>query len=376
MLTKSNKWVLYFCRRYSYGKTGEQIELLKKKISEYKEKLTAAIKDCNQVYITTHLNEDYDAIASIGAMALICKRFKKAPYIVVDQKDYDGLSVEKSDMYEALKDKNFVIINLDDFKNNRVENSLLIVLDTNKGFMTPLKNNYDDFNNIIVIDHHKTDDNTIKTKNKFILPDMVSSTSEMMYWILKQMKIKPKDRLYNNFLLTGISLDTNKKDKNMYPSTYLCISDLDTPLKTDKDKVDMYFSTDYESDRRVQDLVDEMEWITIRYGIAIDNSKVYSKEEVAKAADYSLKYTSEAIITFGKAEDGGYHVSARSNRGNVDIDAIMGILNGGGGNDYSASCNTLYVDAETLSEEKEQIFEKIKKIIYLRSRRKKPKKGK
>jgi protein Tex len=58
-------------------KTGKQSELLKKKISEYKEKLTAAIKDCNQVYITTHLNEDYDAIASIGAMALICKRLQK-----------------------------------------------------------------------------------------------------------------------------------------------------------------------------------------------------------------------------------------------------------------------------------------------------------
>ena len=128
-------------------KIGKQSELLKKKVSEYKEKLTAAIKDSNQVYITTHLNEDYDAIASIGAMALICKRLKKAPYIVVDQKDYDSLSVEKSDMYESLKDKNFVIINLDDFKNNRVENSLLIVLDTNKGFMTPLKNNYDDLTN-------------------------------------------------------------------------------------------------------------------------------------------------------------------------------------------------------------------------------------
>ena len=73
---------------------------------------------------------------------------------------------------------------------DRLYNNFLLTgisLDTNKGFMTPLKNNYDDFNNIIVIDHHKTDDNTIKTKNKFILPDMVSSTSEMMYWILKQM---------------------------------------------------------------------------------------------------------------------------------------------------------------------------------------------
>jgi len=153
----------------------------------------------------------------------------------------------------------------------------------------------------------------------------------------------------------------------MYPSTYLCIGNLDTPLKTDKDKVDMYFSTDYESDRRVQDLVDEMEWITIRYGIAIDNSKVYSKEEVAKAADYSLKYTSEAIITFGKAEDGGYHVSARSNRGNMNIASIMNVLNGGGGNDYSASCDTLYVDAETLSEEKEKLLGMVKKILYLRS---------
>ena len=54
----------------------------------------------------------------------------------------------------------------------------------------------------------------------------------------------------------------------------------------------------------------------------------------------------------------------------------MGILNGGGGNSASASCSTLYVDGDTLSEEKEQIFEKIKKIIYLRSRRKKSKKGK
>ncbi len=35
-------------------KTGKQSELLKKKISEYKEKLTAAIKDCNQVYTSRY----------------------------------------------------------------------------------------------------------------------------------------------------------------------------------------------------------------------------------------------------------------------------------------------------------------------------------
>lgn len=69
-------------------------------------------------------------------------------------------------------------------------------------------------------------------------------------------------------------------------------------------------------------------------------------------------------------------MSARSNRGNVDIDAIMGELNDGGGNDYSASCNTLYVDAETLSEEKEELLGMVKKILYLRSNEQKKNRGK
>ena len=67
-------------------KTGEQSELLKKKISEYKEKLTAAIKDCNQVYITTHLNEDYDAIASIGAMRLFVNVLKRLRTLLLTKK--------------------------------------------------------------------------------------------------------------------------------------------------------------------------------------------------------------------------------------------------------------------------------------------------
>lgn len=353
-------------------KVGKQPDLLKKKIAEYKEKLVKSIKDCNQVYLTTHLNEDYDAIASIGAMALICKRLKKAPYIVVDQEDFDSLSVEKSDMYESLRDKNFIIINLEDFKNNIVENSLLIVLDTNKKHLTPLKNNYEDFSNIIIFDHHNTDSDTIKTKNKFILPDMVSSTSEMMFWLLKAMRINPKDKLYRNLLLTGIILDTDNKNKNTYESTLRSYMELNNPLNVDKEYVDMHFSTDYESDRRVQHLVDEMMWITMRFGISVDNSMVYTKEEVAKAADYALKYTAEAIITCGKAEDGGYNVSARSKRGNMNLAAMMSILNGGGGNDYNASCSPLYPKCDDLDAEKEEILRRIKNILYLRSRRKKP----
>ena len=198
----------------------KQSMLVRKKIAEFKEKLTNLIEDSNQVYLTTHKNVDYDAIASLGAIGLICRKLKKSPYIVIDQEEYDNLPYDKAQMFKKLEDK-FVIVNLDWFNANKTEKSLLIAVDVNKQFMTPLKNNYNDFDNIVIIDHHDEDSDTIKTKNKLILNDksekpiyVVSSCSEIMYWLLKQYKVVVKDVDYYNFLLLGIYLDTNRKRKN------------------------------------------------------------------------------------------------------------------------------------------------------------------
>ncbi len=71
----------------------------------------------------------------------------------------------------------------------------------------------------------------------------------------------------------------------------------------------------------------------------------------------------------GKDKDGKYNVSARSNRGNVDIAYIMHELNNGGGNNTNASCPAIYVDADSKEEEKDILFEKIKKIIYYKNKK-------
>lgn len=338
-----------------------QIDVLNKKVNDFKEKLTKQISDCNQVYLTTHMDPDYDAIASLGAIGLICKSLKKAPYIVVDEKDYDNLPNDRTEMFEKLKEK-FVVINKEDFENNKVENSLLITVDVNKGFMTPLKNNYKDFSNIVIIDHHEEDENTIKAKHKLITKE-VSSCSELMYWLIKKYKIEPSDLCYYTFLLTGIKLDTNKGEKNMFPSTDLCISGL--KLKGADDLVaSSYFSLDFEQDRKIHRLINETIWKTLRFAIIVGNNEIYTKEEVAKAADYLLKYTCEAAIVCGKNKDGGYFVSARSNRENVNLPLFMYELNNGGGNMVSASCPPIYVDSESLGKEKEILFKKIEDIIY------------
>lgn len=342
-------------------KKQNQVDLLNKKVNDFKERLTKQILDCNQVYLTTHMDPDYDAIASLGAIGLICKKLKKAPYIVVDEKDYDNLPNDRAEMFEKLKEK-FVVINKEDFENNKVENSLLITVDVNKNFMTPLKNNYKDFSNIVIIDHHEEDENTIKTKHKLITKE-VSSCSELMYWLIKKYKIEPSDLCYYTFLLTGIKLDTNKGEKNMFPSTDLCISGL--KLKGADDLVaSSYFSLDFEQDRKIHRLINETIWKTLRFAIIVGNNEIYTKEEVAKAADYLLKYTCEAAIVCGKNKDGGYFVSARSNKENVNLPLFMYELNNGGGNMASASCPPIYIDAETNEKEKEQLIRKIEEIIY------------
>ncbi len=351
-------------------KDKNQREILKKKISDFKEIITKSVTDCNAVYLVGHKNPDFDAIASLGAMALVCKKLKKAPYIVIDKEDINKLENDtrkfyEHEMLEKIKEK-FVVINLDDYENNKQDNSLLIILDTNEGFRTPFKNHYKDFKKILIMDHHKISDNTLKVNNKLILNDCASSCSEIMYWFLKQYRITPSDVDYYTFLLTGINLDTKKGTKsNTMPSTRDCINELIEVHKADEIKSDLFLCPEYESVRRSYELFNKANWLTVRYAIAVDNEDTYTKEEVAYAADLMEPFVCEAAIFCGKNAEGKYEVSARSNRGNVDIAYIMSVLNNGGGSMYNAACSPIFIDGEG-PEENEILENKIKDIIYLK----------
>ena len=352
---------------------GKQSVLVKKKIAEFKEILTKSVKDCNAVYLVGHKNLDFDAIASLGAMALVCKRLKKAPYIVIDQGELDRIENDdkkfyEHEMLEKIKEK-FVVINLDDYENNKQDNSLLIILDTSKGFMTPFKNHYEDFKKILVLDHHKPDENTIKVNNKLIL-ESISSCSEVMYWLLKQYKITPSDVDYYTFLLIGINLDTKELTKsNTMPSTHDCVKELVENHGADKSKAKLFLSPDFESMKRSYELFNKAKWLTMRFAISVDNEEVYTKNEVSVAADLMEQFVCEAAIFCGKNADGKYEVSARSNRGNVDISYIMNVLNNGGGSMFNAACEPIYIDGEG-PEENEILENKIKDIIYLKEHKK------
>ena len=104
-------------------------------------------------------------------------------------------------------------------------------------------------------------------------------------------------------------------------------------------------SEDFFSDRRVQSLVSRAKIDT--YSIATilaEESEFYTKEELAKAADYLLKYRVDAAFAIGKIDDDTISISARSKE-RINVGKVMSELEGGG-NRYSAATKLSNISIE------------------------------
>lgn len=327
----------------------DKLNLLNKTIVKY-------ITNAEKVYIVPHINMDFDAIASACAIYEICKIYRKETYIVTDDY-YENMETSLRIMYKELKNK-YSFITTKQLESERVDNELVIITDTNKKNLIPIKN-IDSFNNIIIIDHHKTDDNTIYTDNLFIETD-ISSASEIVFNLIKKFNINI-DEYLAHCLLAGIYLDTNRLSRNFKPSTSRSVTELMELGANSDDVNNLFVIANFDSDRRQQKLISELMDSTkfSMYNIAITMNEsnpytVYTNEDLAKAADYLLQYSIDAAFVIGyidREELGINHkniisVKARSKSrkvNNIDASTIMSIFNGGG-DENRAACIIENVD--------------------------------
>lgn len=302
-----------------------------KNLREFKETLEQKIKNSDQVFIVPHVGADLDAIASCIAMNYIVKKYNKPVYILLDE---DPVKIEpgvKMIIDEARK--NISIVSLEKYKRMSSGNDLLITCDVNKSYLVCCKNELANFNEIVIIDHHNEDANTIATDVKLIQPEK-SSASEILSELLCLFQIKI-DSFLANYLLAGIYLDTNKFTKNAGPNTMRIVARL-ASKGADIARVNKYFEEDFHSDRRVQDLISKSEFYSYTVALCVgDPNEKYLKEELAKAADYLLRYKVDASFAVGYTDDDVISISARS-KGDINVGEIMSELEGGG-NTFSAA---------------------------------------
>lgn len=333
-------------------------------IKEFKQVLEEKIKESNQVFIVPHIKADFDAIASCIGMYMIAKKLGKNPNIIIDEALHEmeaGVKIiidEINNMTIGKDNENISIINSSKYDKIKSDNDLLIALDLNKTYLTSCKEYLDEFKNIVVIDHHKEDENTINTDYKYIDVN-TSSISELMTELICQFNIK-FDKHIADYLLAGIYLDTDMLKRNATSKTYRIVSKL-LEKGADLGRVTDFFAYDFYSDRKVQDLVGKTCFMTYTCAIALgDEETIYSREELAKAADYLLKYRTDAAFAIGYIAENEISISARSSKGNIDVGEVMKEL-GGGGSPFSAATK---ISGENINEAGKRLTKCLKPKAY------------
>lgn len=298
-----------------------------------KASLDRLLDENDNVFVVPHIRPDFDAVGSALGIALICKKNNKNCFIVIDD-DYDKLEPETRKVLESIKG-NFNFIRSNDLPVYLTPRSLMIAVDANKDYLLCTKKYLNEFKNIVVIDHHKTDEHTIKTPYLYV-DESISSVCEEVSRLLflYGVKLSPD---YANYLLAGIILDTNKLSKNTSARTFEIASKL-TASGADPTIANNMFLEDFEHDRAIQRLVDNTDFQNYIFAIASDSEdsgRIYEPEDIAKAADYLLKYNINCSFAMAYIDDITISVSARS-KGLIDVSKIMRLF-GGGGNEYSAA---------------------------------------
>lgn len=311
--------------------------------------LEQKILEANNIVIIPHNSVDFDAIGAAIGIALIAKKCKKEHYIIVNDPIYKIDHGVQLVIDEAKHE--FAIVTKERYLQKHTEDDLFILVDVNKPSLICIHDKLNE-NNTVIIDHHVEGEETVKSNDKYI-DTTASSASEIVTNILSQFKVKITADIAND-LLAGIYLDTNKLSKNASSETMKTIAKL-LEQGANLNTVTEWFAEDFISDRRVQELVSKAKIST--YSIALvtaEDNIEYTREELAKVADYLLKYKVDAAFAIGNIGDSVVSISARSKE-KVNVGAVMQNLEGGG-TQYSAATKLVNCSIEEASE-------KLKKII-------------
>lgn len=317
-------------------------------IKSLKVNLENKILRSDQVMIMPHKNADFDAIASSIGMSIISQELKKDNHIVIGDASYD-LDHRVQSIIEEVKDTHSIIC-LDEYEKRNTKDTFNVLCDVNKPNLTYVKNF--DRSHLAILDHHDKDEETFDAEIEHI-DTSISSTSELLVCLLGAYKIHIPANIAN-ILLTGILLDTNRLSKNVSRDTMRIVAKL-LEKGASMDKAGEFFTEDFNSDRRVQELVSSTKFLN--YTVAVikaKEDKEYTREELAKAADYLLRYKVDAAYAIGNIGDGIISISARSKE-SVNVGDVMRQL-GGGGNQFSGATK---IEGATI----EETEKKLQKII-------------
>ncbi|WP_334330821.1 50S ribosomal protein L9 [Candidatus Phytoplasma prunorum] len=313
----------------------------------------------NDCFIMGHNNTDFDSLASMIAFYRIASsinNFNKQ-YLIIDE---DNLDPSVTFVYRKL------IIKIPEIKNNIIitdkakkmiqKNDTLVILDTQSKEITNSPQLLSLTNNIVVIDHHRTPNDNIKSLFSY-LNSSASSTVELMVELIpflgKEIIFTPFEA---SIMYAGILLDTNNFTYRTSSITFEVLAKL-KDLGADSMEVKSWLRNDFIKILEINKLIDKMEIYMGRFAI-VKSEQIYDNRSfLAQVSETVLDIQNiDAAFTFTKLNENTVGISARSYN-NVNVQILMEQLGGGGHLNSAAT--------QIKSDNVEETVKKLKKLLKL-----------
>lgn len=316
------------------------------------------IKMVDQVFIMGHRNLDMDALGAAIGMEFFASNIIDKTYAIYDQ---NQMAPDILRAITRLKDDgNSNLITVEEALDKLTKQSLLIMVDHSKTALSLSKELYDKFTEVVVVDHHRRDEDFPDKAVLTFIESGASSASELVTELIQFQNASIKlSKIQASVLMAGIMLDTKNFSTRVTSRAFDVGSYLRT-LGSDSVEIHNISAIDFEEYRAVNELILRGEQVWESIIIASGNEDtVYSNVIASKAADTLLDMSGiEATFVLTKNSQGLVSISARS-RSKINVQRIMEGL-GGGGHFNLAACQ---MEEATVSEALRLLKEKIKEEL-------------
>ena len=330
------------------GRTQELEKRTKVKARIISHALEGMIKEASKIMIMGHSNSDMDCIGASMGIYRLSKTLGKNAYIVLDPKG-DNLAtflneVNQDETYaDLIKEPEEALDEIDD-------DTLLIVVDTNKKNYVESPEVLAKCKKIVVIDHHRRSPDYIESATLTFHEVYASSASELVTELIEYAQEEiTLTNLEAEALYAGIMMDTKSFTFKTGVRTFEAAAYL-RRCGVDIIKVKKWFQSDLGTYNKISNIISKAELVYNSIAISLYEDEDPDANVVcAKAADELLTISNiTASFVLGKMGD-KICISGRS-IGDINVQVILEKL-GGGGHITLAGAQIEGVDIQEAKEE-------------------------
>jgi len=335
------------------GRTEELEKITKVKARTISQALEEVMLDSDKIFIMGHSNGDMDSMGSSLGIYRIAKTLNKDAYIV---NETNGMSLEK--FIDVIKEddsyKN-VIISKDMAMTIANNESLVVVVDTNRKSYVEAPELFSITNRVVVIDHHRMSTEYIENPILSFQEVYASSASELVTELIVYSKNDIKlTSIEVEALYAGIMMDT----KNFTFKTGVRTFEAAAYLRrcgVDIIKVKKWFQSDFETYTTVSEIVSKAEIVYDSIALAVNEKEDENANIIgAKAADTLLTISDISASFVIGVKGNKVFISGRS-IGDINVQVILEKM-GGGGHITLAGAQ---VEGKTIDEVKAELINNI-----------------